>query len=154
MYGAWTGFFFLVLVLAAVALGLRTAGARAVQKLASPQHCYNSTIKNMSQFTFFFILASTKLTAINIYLKDNFSSGSPGSATQQKIQTNVWRIQIISNLSTLFTYCRGNWFLKQICHVFETFLLLVYVDSQFSLLRCQSSKICSLILHSSHFVCV
>ena len=69
-------FFFLVLVLAAVALGLRTAGARAVQKLASPQHCYNSTIKNMSQFTFFFILASTKLTAINIYLKDNFSSGS------------------------------------------------------------------------------
>ena len=30
----------------------------------------------MSQWRFFFILASFKLTALNIYLKDNFSSGS------------------------------------------------------------------------------
>ena len=43
---------------------------------------YNSsTIRNMSQYRFFFILASSKLTAVNIYKKDNFGTNS-GSMSQ------------------------------------------------------------------------
>ena len=37
---------------------------------------YNSTIIKITQWKFFFIIASTKLTVINIYVKDNFGSGS------------------------------------------------------------------------------
>ena len=48
---------------------------------------YNSsTIRNKSQRRFFFILASSKLTTVNIYKKDNFGSGSQIISAQQAPQ--------------------------------------------------------------------
>ena len=42
-------------------------------------YCNSSNIGNKFQWRFFFILASSTLTTVNIYLKDNFGSGpAPG----------------------------------------------------------------------------
>ena len=66
-----------------MSLILAPAPAPASAKYCHLKLYYNSnTIRNMFQWRFFFILASSKLTAVHIYLKDNFGFGS-GSRSQK-----------------------------------------------------------------------